>query len=101
MNASPWIINLKNLIKHYSANQLLQCMLDENTNINALIIAYSEDEKRKALFELLPMQKKKEVAKLLPDLKTPPDFVLETIYTSLKNKLENPKTRIFLDKFKK
>ena len=88
MADSPWIQKLRNLLEKHNAEKIASVLFTENLNVVSLAIALSQSEKRKDLFLLLSKAHRKEVAKILPGLKFPPDFVLQAIFESLSEKLK-------------
>lgn len=87
MGDSPWILNLRHLLAKHQAAKLAEMLSEENMNVISLVIALCPQEKRKELFLSFPKPRRLEIAKILPSLKYPPDFVLQTIFDSLSKKL--------------
>jgi len=81
---SPHIINLQNLIQTQPTWRVAQRIIEENTQVGALILTVASREGRAAILKKLPEQKSIEVIRAMADLRQPPEFVLSTIYDTLK-----------------
>jgi flagellar motor switch protein FliG len=81
---SPHIINLQNLIQTQPAWKVAQRIIEENTQVGALMLAVASREGRAEILKQLPEEKSLKVIQALVDLRQPPEFVLSTVYDTLK-----------------